>query len=146
MPMAIPTLGIFIGVNDIFFLRQINWLTMNIEEVRDYCLSLPYATEDFPFDETTLVFRVENKIFAMVDLVKTEWFVLKCDPEYAIELREEHVEISGAWHMNKKYWNQINLLGSLPEKLIKDLIRHSYNEVVKKLPKKVSSGRLFLLD
>lgn len=119
---------------------------MNIEEVRDYCLSLPYATEDFPFDETTLVFRVENKIFAMVDLVKTEWFVLKCDPEYAIDLREEHMEIAGAWHMNKKYWNQINLLGSLPEKLLKDLIRHSYNEVVKKLPKKVSSGRLFLLD
>lgn len=119
---------------------------MNIEEVRDYCLSLPYVTEDFPFDETTLVFRIEGKIFAMVDLEKTEWFVLKCEPEYAIELREEHSDITGAWHMNKKYWNQINLFGSLSERLVKDLIRHSYNEVVKKLPKKVREGRLSLLD
>lgn len=119
---------------------------MNIEEVRDYCLSLPYVTEDFPFDESTLAFRIEGKIFAMVDLEKTEWFVLKCDPEYAIELREEHMEISGAWHMNKKYWNQLNLFGALSESLVKKLIRHSYNEVLKKLPKKVREGRLSLLD
>ena len=76
---------------------------MNIETIREYCLSLPAATEDFPFDETTLVFRVSGKIFAMIDLENTEWFVLKCDPEYAIELREEHQEITGAWHMNKKH-------------------------------------------
>lgn len=114
---------------------------MNIEEVRDYCLSLPQVTEDFPFDETTLVFRIERKIFAMVDLENTEWFVLKCDPEYALDLRERYSEISGAWHMNKKYWNQLNLFGALQDELIKHLIRHSYNEVVKKLPRRVKDDK-----
>ncbi|MBQ3189976.1 MAG: MmcQ/YjbR family DNA-binding protein [Bacteroides sp] len=114
---------------------------MNIEEVREYCLSLPQVTEDFPFDETTLVFRIEQKIFAMVDLEDTQWFVLKCEPEYALELRERHPEISGAWHMNKKYWNQLNLFGQLRDELVKYLIRHSYNEVVKKLPRKVKEEK-----
>ena len=114
---------------------------MNIEEVREYCLSLPQVTEDFPFDETTLVFRIEQKIFAMIDLEDTQWFVLKCEPEYALELRERHPEISGAWHMNKKYWNQLNLFGQLRDELVKYLIRHSYNEVVKKLPRKVKEEK-----
>lgn len=113
---------------------------MNIESVRDYCLSLPEATEDFPFDETTLAFRVKGRIFAMIDLEKTEWFVLKCNPDYAIELRDTHADISPAWHMNKKHWNQINLFGVLPDELIQRLIRHSYSEVVKKLPRKLREG------
>ncbi len=112
---------------------------MNIETVREYCLSLPLATEDFPFDETTLVFRVCGKIFAMIDLENTEWFVLKCDPEYAVELRDEFPEISGAYHMNKRLWNQLNLFGNLSNSKIQGLIRHSYSEVVKKLPKKVKT-------
>ena len=110
---------------------------MNIESVREYCLSLPQTTEDFPFDESTLAFRIEGKIFAMVDLDKTEWFVLKCNPERALELRDRYMDISPAWHMNKKYWNQLNLYGALPDKLIRTLICHSYNEVVKKIPKRV---------
>lgn len=110
---------------------------MNIESVREYCLSLPQTTEDFPFDESTLAFRIEGKIFAMVDLEKTEWFVLKCNPERALELRDRYMDISPAWHMNKKYWNQLNLYGALPDKLIRTLICHSYNEVVKKIPKRV---------
>lgn len=114
--------------------------TMNIESVRDYCLSLPHATEDFPFDETTLAFRIKGRIFAMIDLEKTEWFVLKCNPDYAIELRDTHADISPAWHMNKKHWNQINLFGVLPNELIQHLIRHSYSEVVKKLPRKLREG------
>lgn len=109
---------------------------MNIETIREYCLSLPQATEDFPFDESTLAFRIERKIFAVIDLENIEWFALKCDPNYAIELRDKFSEISGAWHMNKKYWNQLNIFGSLSDKLIQNLIRHSYNEVVKKIPKK----------
>ena len=64
---------------------------MNIESVREYCLSLPQTTEDFPFDESTLAFRIEGKIFAMVDLEKTEWFVLKCNPERALELRDRNL-------------------------------------------------------
>ncbi|MGN0281284.1 MAG: MmcQ/YjbR family DNA-binding protein [Prevotella sp.] len=110
---------------------------MNIESLRDYCLSLPLVTEDFPFDETTLVFRVLGKIFAMVDLENTEWFVLKCDPDYALELRDRYPEIAPAYHMNKKHWNQINLFGVLEDVFIQSLIRHSYSLVVAKLPKKV---------
>ena len=109
---------------------------MNIETARDYCLSLPLVNEDFPFDETTLVFRIGGKIFAMMDLEKTEWFVLKCAPEYAIELRERYPEIAPAWHMNKKHWNQLNLFGTLSDDLICSLIRHSYNQVVLKMPRK----------
>ena len=110
---------------------------MNIEALREYCLSLPQVTEDFPFDETTLVFRIGGKIFAMVDLERTEWFVLKCHPDYAVELRDRHPEIAPAWHMNKKHWNQLNLFGSLPDALVQALVRHSYNEVVKKMPRKL---------
>ena len=109
---------------------------MNIEDARNYCISLPLVTEDFPFDETTLVFRIGGKIFAMMDLENTEWFVLKCFPDYALELRERYPEIAPAWHMNKKHWNQLNLFGSLPDNLVQSLIRHSYNEVVKKIPRK----------
>lgn len=109
---------------------------MNIEDARNYCISLPSVTEDFPFDETTLVFRIGGKIFAMMDLENTEWFVLKCFPDYALELRERYPEIAPAWHMNKKHWNQLNLFGSLPDNLVQSLIRHSYNEVVKKIPRK----------
>lgn len=108
---------------------------MNIESVREYCLSLPHATEDFPFDETTLAFRIGGRIFAMIDLERTEWFVLKCNPDMAIELREKYAEISPAWHMNKRHWNQINLFGYLSEEFICSLIRHSYSLVVQKLPK-----------
>lgn len=108
---------------------------MDIETVRSYCLSLPLATEDFPFDETTLVLRVLGKIFACIDLEQIDMVTLKCDPDYAIDLRDEYAEIEGAWHWNKKYWNQISLSGRLKEDFIKTLIRHSYSEVVKKIKK-----------
>ena len=109
---------------------------MNVESLREYCLSLPLATEDFPFDETTLMFRVVGKIFAMLDLERPDVVSLKCNPDYALQLREEHPEISGAWHMNKKYWNQVNLSGHLEDELVQGLVRHSYAEVVKKLTRK----------
>lgn len=109
---------------------------MNVESLREYCLSLPLATEDFPFDETTLVFRVVGKIFAMLDLERPDVVSLKCNPDYALQLREEHPEISGAWHMNKKYWNHVNLSGHLEDELVQGLVRHSYAEVVKKLTRK----------
>ena len=118
---------------------------MNVESVRDYCLSLPLATEDFPFDETTLAFRVLGKIFAMIDLDNTEWFVLKCDPDYAVELRDKYPEIKGAWHMNKKHWNQVSLSGGLQDGLIQRLIRHSYAEVVKKMPNKLKQSHMEVL-
>ena len=110
---------------------------MNVESIREYCLSLPGVTEDFPFDESALAFRIYGKIFAMIDLDDTKWFVLKCEPERALQLREEHAEISAAWHMNKKHWNQIDLYGHLSDELVRTLIRHSYSQVVKKLTRKV---------
>lgn len=119
---------------------------MNIESIRDYCLSLPLVTEDFPFDETILAFRIMGKIFAMTDLENIDWFVLKCDPERALELRDKYSEITGAWHMNKKYWNQINTHGMLSDDCIKSLIRHSYAEVVKKLSKKIIAGKPSVLS
>lgn len=119
---------------------------MNIESIRDYCLSLPLVTEDFPFDETILAFRIMGKIFAMTDLENIDWFVLKCDPERALELRDKYSEITGAWHMNKKYWNQINTRGMLSDDFIKSLIRHSYAEVVKKLPKKIVAEKPSVLN
>lgn len=112
---------------------------MNIEQIREYCLSLPMATEDFPFDETTLVFRIMGRIFVLTDLEVNERISLKCDPEYAQELRAKHHEIEAAWHMNKKYWNQVNYQSLLDDELIKRLIRHSYQQVVRKLPKSVKA-------
>ncbi len=114
---------------------------MDIETIRNYCLSLPEAEEYFPFDETTLAFRVMGKIFAMIDLENTEWFVLKCDPDYAIELRDAYPEITPAWHMNKRHWNQLNLYGTIPNDLIQGLIRHSYALVVSKLPRRIREAK-----
>ena len=94
------------------------------------------ATEDFPFDDTTLVFRVMGKIFASIGLDDVDWFCLKCDPDYAIELRERYAGIAGAWHWNKKYWNQLAQGDDLSDEMVRHLIDHSYDEVVKKLTRK----------
>lgn len=120
--------------------------TMNIESIRDYCLSLPQTSEAFPFDERTLVFRVVDKIFACVDLERPEWATMKRDPDYALELRESHPEIEGAWHWNKKYWNQVRLDGMLDDEFVKSLIRHSYHEVVKKMKKQTRTEHPEIMD
>ena len=109
---------------------------MNVEELRNYCTGLPCVSEDFPFDEDVLAFRIWGKIFAMVNLSDTKWFVLKCNPDSAVELRDAHPEIEPAWHMNKKHWNQINLFGCLDCSFIQELIRHSYSLVVKNFPRR----------
>lgn len=109
---------------------------MNIETCREYCLSKPLATEDTPFDETTLVIRVMNKIFACLDMERPDLVVLKCEPSYALELRDRYSAIEGAWHWNKKYWNQIYFHGDVDDDLLCSLIDHSYEEVIKKMPKK----------
>lgn len=119
---------------------------MNIEDVRDYSLSLPMATEDFPFDDVTLVFRVMGKIFVLLSLDASGFFAVKCDPDYAIELRERHSEIQPAFHMNKRHWNQIDLTGSLPDDLIRSLISHSYDQVVKKLPRRLTAQHPEILE
>lgn len=107
---------------------------MNIETVREYCLSLPMTTEDMAFGPDILLFRVCNKIFACYSFVRENYFVLKADPDYCIDIRDRYPEIEPAWHWNKKYWNQMSLSGTLSDDLLKSLIRNSYAEVVKKLP------------
>lgn len=113
---------------------------MDIETVRDYCLSLPCTTEDTAFGNDYLLFRVCDKIFACFNFRNNSHIVLKCDAEYARELRDSYAEVTPAWHWNKKYWNQISLCGLLTDDLILSLIRHSYAEVVKKLPKRTLSA------
>ena len=108
---------------------------MNIEEFREYCLSKPGVTEEFPFDEVTLVFKVMGKMFALTNLDGNWGINLKCDPEKAIELREEFEEITPGYHMNKKHWNTVRMDGMLNRSLIRELIDHSYQLIVDKLPK-----------
>lgn len=110
---------------------------MDIETVREYSLSLPYVTEDMAFGEEYLLLRVCGKIFACIGLERPDYFVVKCNPDYALDLRDRYPEIEPAWHWNKKYWNKLSLQDSLSDEFIKDLIRHSYSEVVSKLPKKL---------
>lgn len=109
---------------------------MDIETVREYCLSKRAATEEFPFDDTTLVFKVAGKMFACMPLEKADMLILKCNAEYALELREEYSAIEPAWHFNKKYWNQLRI-SELEEGLLKRLIDHSYDEVIRKMPRKL---------
>lgn len=111
---------------------------IDLEKVRLYCLGKKgKITEEFPFDEEVLVFKVFGKMFLLTNINEVPLSVnVKCDPERAIELRERYGSITPAWHMNKKMWNTISIDGTIPEKLVFDLIDHSYEEVVKKLPKK----------
>ena len=111
---------------------------MNVEEFRDYCLGKAKVTEEFPFDETTLVFKVAGKVFAITGLDDPEFKVnLKCDPDRSQLLREEYESIRPGWHMNKKHWNTVHIDGSFPDKLFIELVDHSYDLVVKGLPKKL---------
>jgi predicted DNA-binding protein (MmcQ/YjbR family) len=113
---------------------------MNIEEFRDYCIAKKGITEEFPFDESTLVFKVMGKMFALVPLERVPSQAnLKCDPERAIELREEYDGVvTPAYHMSKIHWNTL-YLENLPSKLITELIDHSYELVVSKFPKKLKA-------
>jgi predicted DNA-binding protein (MmcQ/YjbR family) len=114
---------------------------MNLETYYEYCLSKKGVTEHFPFDEETLVFKVGGKMFALSSL--NEWEMgnpsvnLKCNPEYAEELRAEYDNIKPGWHMSKIHWNTIEINREVPDSLIKELIDLSYNLVFKSLTKKV---------
>jgi len=109
---------------------------MNIEELREYCLSKPGATEDMPFDETTLVFKVMGKMFALTDLESDLSVNLKCNPPDCIELREQHDSVVPGYHMSKKHWNTVYIDGSIPDDTIYKWIDNSYNLVIQKLTKK----------
>lgn len=111
---------------------------MNLEELREYCLSLKGTTEHFPFDEVTLVIKVQGKMFALIPLDNPETQIaLKCDPERAIALREKYDAVTPAYHFNKKHWNSVRIAPSVSHALLCELIQHSYDLVVSGLPKKL---------
>jgi predicted DNA-binding protein (MmcQ/YjbR family) len=111
-------------------------LIMDIQFFREYCLSKPGASEHLPFDNRTLVFKVLGKIFALCDIEEFDGANLKCDPEKAVELREQFEGIKGGYHMNKKHWNTVSVGGDVPAHLFLQLIDHSYELVKSSLPKK----------
>ncbi|MGR7813114.1 MmcQ/YjbR family DNA-binding protein [Lacinutrix undariae] len=115
---------------------------MNISQLHEYCLNKKGVTETFPFDKDTLVFKVLGKMFALFPLEKWEKgegsVNLKCDPDYALELRETYPSIEAGWHMSKKHWNSLYIYkGELTPQLVFQLIDHSYDMVVKGMPKKM---------
>jgi predicted DNA-binding protein (MmcQ/YjbR family) len=105
---------------------------MDIEILREYCISKEGATESFPFGDDTLVFKVEGKIFALANLEGELNLNLKCDPVLAIELRERYSSVNEGYHMNKKHWNTITLDGTVPDNLVRSWIDHSYDLVRRK--------------
>ena len=115
---------------------------MHIEQLRDFCIAKKGVTEHFPFDETTLVFKVMNKMFLLTGLNNWEKgeqkMNLKCDPERSEELRGEYEGVNPGWHMNKRLWNTVTLNSSdVSDDLARELINHSYELVVKGLTKKL---------
>lgn len=108
---------------------------MNIEELREYCLSKPDTTESFPFDNVTLVFKVKGKMFALTNTDGDFTINIKCDPEKTIELREHYPCVLPGYHMDKKHWNTLLMDGSVINDMLKEWISDSYNLVVSKLPK-----------
>ncbi len=109
---------------------------MNKDGIKNYFLSKKGAFEDYPFDDVTAVYKVKNKMFALINMKEPLSVNLKCDPELAVDLREVYDEVTPGYHMSKKHWNTINLEGNLPEEEIKKMVDMSYELVVKSLPKK----------
>jgi predicted DNA-binding protein (MmcQ/YjbR family) len=107
----------------------------DLDSIRSFCLGLPHTTEDFPFGETTLVFRVGGKLYALLGTDARPLSVnLKCAPDDALELRARHPAITPGYHMNKRHWNTVLLDGSLPTELVQRLFADSYALVRASLP------------
>lgn len=123
---------------------------MNIQQLYEFCLSKKAVTEHFPFDEDTLVFKVGGKMFALTSLKDWEHenagINLKCDPEKATELRAEFEAINPGFHMSKIHWNTINFNKDVSDKMICELINHSYDLILKSLTKKMQIEILELQD
>jgi predicted DNA-binding protein (MmcQ/YjbR family) len=108
---------------------------MDIESYRNYCLRKKGVTEDFPFDNETLVYKVGGKIFALTNIDLFDSINMKCDPIRALELRERYDAIIPGFHMNKRHWNTVKIDGTLPDTLILEMIDHSYTLVLNGLPR-----------
>ncbi len=117
---------------------------MNIEDFRNYCLSFPGVKEAMPwqtdrneYNRGLLCFTVADKWFCVVHIEEFEFCLLKCPPEKAEELREQYDGIQPGWHMNKRYWNSVYFRSDVPDEVIFNLVRLSYNTVAAKLPASV---------
>ncbi len=110
---------------------------MNVESIRDCCLQKPGAVEAMPFGDDTVVFKAGNKIFLLLSLENKDRFNVKCNPDLAIELRESYSEVQPGFHMNKTHWNTVFIDGNLTNKQLTEMIDHSYDLIVKNLPKNI---------
>ena len=110
---------------------------MNIEQYRDYCIAKKGTKESFPFDKKTLVFKVMNKMFALAGVDEFNFINLKCNPEKAIELREQYEGVEPGYHMNKALWNSVYTNKDVSDKLIYQWIDDSYDLIVSSLTKKL---------
>ncbi len=108
---------------------------MNRDALRTYCLSKPAVAETFPFGEDVAVFKVMDKMFALLPVSGDVYISLKCDPTLADMLRSSYAAVRPAWHLNKRHWNGVYMDGTIPEAEIKSMIDHSYDQVVKGLTK-----------
>ena len=109
---------------------------MDVESFREYCLAKPSTSESTPFGEDVLVFKVVGKMFALAALDEVPATVnLKCDPDLALDLRDQYEQVRPGYHMNKKHWNTVEIESGIPEAELRRMIDHSYELVVKSLPK-----------
>jgi predicted DNA-binding protein (MmcQ/YjbR family) len=109
---------------------------MRPTKLRDVCLSFPGSAETFPFGPETSVFKVSGKVFAISRLKERPLRVsVKCEPLLAEQLREAHAAVMPGYHLNKRHWNTVIIDGSLPERMIRDMIEDSYDLIVSKLSK-----------
>lgn len=109
---------------------------MNAEDIRIYCLRKAEVTESLPFNDTALVFKVNNKMFMIMDLESDLRISLKCDPNVAIELRERFKSVGPGYHLNKQLWNTINIDGSIDDRIIYQWIDDSYRLIIENMPRK----------
>ena len=110
--------------------------SFEFEEIREHCLDKMHTTEGFPFDGHTCVWKVNGKIFAVADLDEFSGVTLKCDPERAVELREQFQGVIPGWHTNKNHWNTVLAESDVSRKLVLELIDHSYDCVIRGFSKK----------
>lgn len=113
-----------------------NFAAMNVEDLREYCLSLPHATECMPFDDKTLVFKIGGKMFCLVSLTETLSINVKCDPEEVFEIRESFPAVLPGVHMNKRHWNTVILDGTISDSMLKVWILKSYKLIIAKMTRK----------
>jgi predicted DNA-binding protein (MmcQ/YjbR family) len=107
------------------------------DQLLDLLTGFPGAVEDYPFGDEVAVFKVGGKMFALVSLDDDPGFVnLKCDPAAALELRDRYAAVRPGYHTDKRHWNTVDLDGSIDDDDVREMVEHSYELVVSRLPKR----------